>query len=44
MSGAGPEVELCPLTTDTRPSSLEDDEASDCATFAYLWDHRFDHR
>ena len=37
MSGAGPEVELCPLTTDTRPSSLEDDEASDCATFAYQW-------
>ena len=37
MSGAGPEVELCPLTTDTRPSSLEDDEDSDCATFAYQW-------
>ena len=37
MSGAGPEVELCPLTTDTRPSSLEDDEASDCATFGYQW-------
>ena len=36
MSGAGPEVELCPLTTDTRPSSL-DDEDSDCATFAYQW-------
>ena len=36
MSGAGPEVELCPLTTDTRPSSLGDD-ASDCATFAYQW-------
>ena len=37
MSGAGPEVELCPLTTDTRPSSLLDDEESDCATFAYQW-------
>ncbi len=36
MSGAGPEVELCPLTTDTRPSSLGDDD-SDCATFAYQW-------
>ena len=35
-SGAGPEVELCPLTTDTRPSSLGDDD-SDCATFAYQW-------
>ena len=37
MSGAGPEVELCPLTTDTRPSSLGDED-SDCATFAYQWD------
>ena len=36
MGGAGPEVELCPLTTDTRPSSLGDDD-SDCATFAYQW-------
>ena len=36
MSGAGPEVELCPLTTDTRPSSLGDDD-SECATFAYQW-------
>ena len=36
MSGAGPEVEVCPLTTDTRPSSLGDDD-SDCATFAYQW-------
>ena len=36
MSGAGPEVKLCPLTTDTRPSSLGDDD-SDCATFAYQW-------
>ncbi len=36
MSGAGPEVKLCPLTTDMRPSSLKDD-ASDCATFAYQW-------
>ena len=36
MSGAGPEVEICPLTTDTRPSNL-DDEDSDCATFAYQW-------
>ena len=36
-SGAGPEVELCPLTTDMRPSSLINDEASDCATFAYQW-------
>ena len=37
MSGAGPEVELCPLTTDTRPSDLDDDD-SDCATFGYQWD------
>ena len=36
MSGAGPEVKLCPLTTDMRPSSLGDDD-SDCATFAYQW-------
>jgi len=36
MSGAGPEVEVCPLTTDTRPSSLGDED-SDCATFAYQW-------
>ena len=35
-SGAGPVVELCPLTTDMRPSSLGDDD-SDCATFAYQW-------
>ena len=35
-SGAVSEVELCPLTTDTRPSSLGDDD-SDCATFAYQW-------
>ena len=34
--GAVSEVELCPLTTDTRPSSLGDDD-SDCATFAYQW-------
>ena len=35
-SGAGPEVTLCPLTTDMRPSSLGDMD-SDCATFAYQW-------
>ena len=35
-SGAGPEVKLCPLTTDMQPSSLGDDD-SKCATFAYQW-------
>ena len=35
-SGAVPMVELCPLTTDTRPSSLGDKD-SNCATFAYQW-------
>ena len=34
--GAMYEVQLCPLTTDMRPTSLGAGE-SDCATFAYQW-------
>ncbi len=36
MSGAGPEVKLCPLTTDSRPLSLGAEDSA-CATFAYQW-------